>query len=86
MTDIDALIYECRALTNSGFGLCRSRAIDLLAALTAERAKVAKLRDEIKRLREVLQDIADLPRGCIRDDPDDVRDMARQALSPRRRP
>ena len=37
-TDIDALIYECRALTNSGFGLCRSRAIDLLDALTTERA------------------------------------------------
>ena len=38
MTDIDALIYECLSRTNSGFGLCRSQAIDLLDALTAERA------------------------------------------------
>ena len=51
MTDIDALIYECRALTNSGFGLCRSRAIDLLAALTTERAKVAALEAEVERLK-----------------------------------
>ena len=57
---------------------------DLIAR--AERAKFAALEAEAERLRDVLQDIADLPRGYIRDEPDDVRDMTRQALSPRRHP
>ena len=43
-------------------------------------AILALVHAEVERLREALQDIADLPSGCIRDDPDDVREMARQAL------
>ena len=59
----------------------------LLAHLTSDEAgDIATLHAEVERLREVLQDIAYLPCGCIRDDPDYVRDMARQALSPRRHP
>ena len=58
-TDIDALIYECRALTNSGFGLCRSRAIDLLDALTAEREKVAALEEANGILEDALQEVGD---------------------------
>ena len=56
MTDIDALIYECRALTNSGFGLCRSQAIDLLDALTTEREKVAALETKLAHIRLIEHD------------------------------
>ena len=57
--------------------VCMDAAADAILAL---------VHAEVERLREALQDIADLPSGCIRDDPEDVCDMARQALSPRRHP